>query len=183
MLNNFLCGQPDRHPAIAMLSSPLFFKFHNEWTTQIAWCNHEFSTSSSQGKTENRGLSSTIMDASTLMDWRNAVIAMDMKRISAILIINQAIVAVSLIDIPSDIQIPVKLGNPSEMSALQYTLLTMWSYNTSMSPNEKQLTKARKQLVDLLMQVRECHRQKKKYQLQPLPPVYTKTFARFYSTN
>jgi hypothetical protein len=117
------------------------------------------------------------------MDWRNAVIAMDMKRISAIMIINQAIVAVSLIDIPSDIQIPVKLGHPSEMSALQYTLLTMWSYNTSMSPNEKQLTKARKQLVDLLMQVRECHRQKKKYQLQPLPPVYTKTFARFYSTN
>jgi hypothetical protein len=88
------------------------------------------------------------------MDWRNAVIAMDMKRISAILSINQSIVAVSLVDIPSDIQIPAKLGNPSEMSALQYTLTTMWSYNTSMSPNEKQLQKARKQLVDLLMQVR-----------------------------
>jgi len=86
------------------------------------------------------------------MDWRNAVIAMDMKRISAILSINQSIVAVSLVDIPSDIQIPAKLGNPSEMSALQYTLTTMWSYNTSMSPNEKQLQKARKQLVDLLMQ-------------------------------
>lgn len=88
------------------------------------------------------------------MDWRNAVIAIDLKRISAILSINQTILSVSLNDIPSDIQIPVKLGSPSEMSALQYTLLTMWSYNTSMSPNEKQLTKARKQLVDLLLQVR-----------------------------
>ncbi|KAI9286020.1 hypothetical protein BC943DRAFT_351849 [Umbelopsis sp. AD052] len=92
------------------------------------------------------------MDASTLMDWRNAVIAIDLKRISAILSINQTIVSAPLMDIPSDIQIPVKLGSPSEMSALQYTLLTMWSYNTSMSPNEKQLTKARKQLVDLLLQ-------------------------------
>lgn len=99
-------------------------------------------------------LSPTIMDASTLMDWRNAVIAIDLKRISAILSINQTILSVSLNDVPSDIQIPAKLGNPSEMSALQYTLLTMWSYNTSMSPNEKQLTKARKQLVDLLLQVR-----------------------------
>jgi hypothetical protein len=119
------------------------------------WCNLDYffqvPVSGQHGET---WLSPTIMDASTLMDWRNAVIAIDLKRISAILSINQTVLSASLNDIPSDIQIPVKLGSPSEMSALQYTLLTMWSYNTSMSPNEKQLTKARKQLVDLLLQVR-----------------------------
>jgi hypothetical protein len=102
------------------------------------------------------------MDVSTLLDWRNAVIAMDMKRISAIMSIHQTIVSESLTDIPQDLKIPAKLGNPSTMSALQYTLLTMWSYNNIQSTNEKQLSKARKQLVDLLLQVSWYYKEDKK---------------------
>ncbi|KAG2176497.1 hypothetical protein INT43_005737 [Umbelopsis isabellina] len=92
------------------------------------------------------------MDVSTLLDWRNAVIAMDTKRISAIMSIHQTIVSESLSDIPQDLNFPAKLGNPSTMSALQYTLLTMWSHNNITSANEKQFLKTRKHLVDLLLQ-------------------------------
>lgn len=121
-------------------------------------------------------LSSTIMDVSTLLDWQNAVMAVDTKRISAIMSIHQTIVSESLTDIPQDLNIPAKLGDPSTMSALQYTLLTMWSYNNDTSANEKQISKARKHLVDLLLQVCIFKGKKKDTSFNKLPPPILKLF-------